>query len=148
MTQAVLASAGTESKSAGLSLSWTLGETAVLSRATPRGFLTEGLHQPSLVIHTLADLPDFLPTSSLSTFSWQVYPNPTADVLSVRFADKAIASDLQVYDAHGRLAISRSLVTDESTLELDFGSYAPGIYWLVARDAQGQVLQSLQCVKL
>ncbi len=60
-----------------------------------------------------------------------MYPNPTADVLTVRFADARVRN-IMVVDAAGRTVMDLS--TGSATVTLDMGPLAPGIYAVTVLD--------------
>lgn len=76
----------------------------------------------------------------------QVYPNPAHDKLSifgVGFDSENI--QLQIIDAQGRSIIEQRLVRHNSALEqeLDVSELANGIYWLVIRQDQSQMIERI-----
>lgn len=60
-----------------------------------------------------------------------LYPNPTADVLTVRFADARVRN-IMVVDAAGRTVMDLS--ANSATATLDMGPLAPGIYAVTVLD--------------
>lgn len=71
--------------------------------------------------------------------SIKVYPNPTAGFVSVK-SDGTIRS-IQMYDAHGRILLTR-LIEDKST-NLDLSAYATGLYYLKVITDKGAKAEKL-----
>lgn len=80
---------------------------------------------------TNADIIEIVPedTTSINNFELMqvsVYPNPTAGVVNVCFAQTGAQTTVQVCDIYGRMLVNE-LVTSE-LMALDFSAYAAGVY--------------------
>lgn len=71
--------------------------------------------------------------------SIQVYPNPANDVINVK-ADNTINS-IQLYDAQGRLLLTKS--ANENSQVLDLSSYSSGIYFINISTSVGKQTQKI-----
>ena len=71
--------------------------------------------------------------------SLQVYPNPTADIVTIK-SDSTINA-IQIYDAQGRLLITK--MTNETLQTIDLSSYATGIYYLSVSTTNGKQTQKI-----
>lgn len=67
--------------------------------------------------------------------TYDIFPNPTADILRVISPDRSIISSYAIYDIHSH-RITQSQV-DHYELELDMQSYATGVYILQLYDRDG-----------
>lgn len=135
----VLSSAGETSKSGKISLSWTLGETAVLRWSTPSGgSVTEGFHQPQLLVSKLEN-----PVVALVS----IVPNPVQSQLQLIIDQKeekeltAILTDVQgrVLTKLTRLGIGKT--------ELNLENYSSGVYFLSIQYTNGLPLQTFKVIK-
>ncbi|MFI5264179.1 MAG: T9SS type A sorting domain-containing protein, partial [Candidatus Kapaibacterium sp.] len=69
----------------------------------------------------------YLPTNGNSNLS--LFPNPSSGILSVRFdAQKAVSSDLGIYDLLGREVKTQKLPAGINTIDLDLGDLPSGSY--------------------
>lgn len=57
-----------------------------------------------------------------------VYPNPATDYLTVIHPSVSISAEIRVYDANGKLAISKKVISQEETI--DISKLAKGIYFV------------------
>ena len=97
--QTVLAAGGNTSEGQNISLSWTLGELAISTLTTEKGFLTEGFHQPEMLVERL----------DAATEKWQpgikvsIAPNPVQQQLYVElFHTEDLDFTLSMYDLNGK----------------------------------------------
>ena len=71
--------------------------------------------------------------------SLQVYPNPTADIITIK--SESTITAIQVYDAQGRLLITK--MTNDNLQTIDLSSYATGIYYLSVSTTSGKQTQKV-----
>ncbi|MCZ2249019.1 MAG: T9SS type A sorting domain-containing protein [Bacteroidia bacterium] len=116
----VVSSAGGAGSSAMGSLEWTVGE-AVINTATDGNFtLTQGFHQPLLVIPTDVQ-------SIEANAAYSVFPNPTADYVRVKFnTDKNQSCNYKLFDIEGKI-IREGVVTTQNP-DISFLNMASGKY--------------------
>lgn len=60
---------------------------------------------------------------------WGVYPNPVSSGFTVRRMDGQ-AGTLRVFDAQGRMVVSRRIQTGERTIRFDAAALENGYYWI------------------
>ncbi len=135
--QAVGASGGTSATNAG-TLDWTLGEFCVTSHSTNHYSWVEGFQQ--------AWLPLSVPTHEApvpADFSLQVYPNPTANYLTIE-SDQEIT--VQLYDLLGRTVTPSTRVPLSTSLNISH--LPPGLYLLHAFDKKGRPLGTAKVQKM
>jgi hypothetical protein len=66
----------------------------------------------------------------------QVFPNPSKDVITFSIQESLSAPiNIRIYDAIGR---PQYITTNDSYLQLDISSLAPGLYIVEFTDALGQ----------
>jgi hypothetical protein len=104
-------------------LEWSAGESAIASHTAPAFLLTEGFHQPGLIITALTE-----PIAA----EWELWPNPVADVLQLR-THIAIASplQLQVYNALGQPVVQWKLEETGRQWQVSLEALAAGTYTVV-----------------
>src|SRR4051812_17636893 len=91
--RSILSSAGYEhSASNSMSLEWTLGELAVTTASNSEFKLTQGFHQPFTKVYTHA-----------AEVTFNVWPNPTADNVTVTANQVVPEATIYVTDMRGRL---------------------------------------------
>ena len=71
--------------------------------------------------------------------SLQIYPNPTSNIVTIK-SDSTINA-IQVYDAQGRLLITK--MTNDNLQTIDLSPYATGIYYLSVSTTSGKQTQKV-----
>jgi hypothetical protein len=142
----VLSAAGNTAKGAGITLDWTLGELAVATVTTSEGLLTQGFHQPMLIVEESVELPTIKLEDGIQ---FSIAPNPVSSSLTIRLdSQREGEGELALWDARGqrlkRAAVDLSLAQQE----WDLGSYASGIYTVTLRDEKGALLRSYKISKI
>lgn len=136
-TPTVLASAGGESTQ----LSWTAGETVVQTLTSSSVVLTQGFHQPNLVITSIAE--PSLPTPATIT----VFPNPVNDQLNIRIEESRELLTVTVFDLQGKLLLPATAPIGNGTHSYDFSTFSAGTYYLRAVDATGKQVKTVKILK-
>lgn len=136
--QEVVATAGNEFTASNQTLSWTMGEVVIETFTVENAAINQGFHQ-SVIIITNIDTEIHFPIEI------EVYPNPTSSTLTVSYsAEVAERVTYMVYNLSGN-CMTAGVILNSKT-ELDFSSYAPGVYILRLIDSKGKV-NSLRIVK-
>lgn len=115
-----------ENTSAGLSISWTLGEVAYTTLSTSSYILTQGFQQGNLFT-TSVDKP------TIAVNDIAIYPNPAKDFVKVKVDIPNIAgkATFDLYDITGRKVISKEMAIEHSVpVELSLSEIRSGIYLL------------------
>ncbi len=136
----VVSSAGKYFTTSEAQLSWTLGETVTATFvAGDFHVLTQGFHQTNLIITSVKELA---PAINL-----EVFPNPTSNILQVRW--EALPEDLilELLDLQGRPLQRASLVSQSTSNQLDLSSYPAGTYLLRIRTDK-QLIKTCQITKI
>ena len=128
----VISSQGGQVTTGVYQLSWTLGEVAVTTNNDRAFMLTEGFHQPLIILHE---------TPLVEDFDREViaFPNPATTRVHVKVS-APLSYDLpvEVHDMTGRLVIRDNLPAGSDLIQLDVGRFYPGTYLIVIRDDTGR----------
>lgn len=92
VTPTVLASSGGEGENGSNSVEWTLGEMSIMTLSQGQNSLTQGFHQPNLLIVNVGDQADL---------GLEIYPNPTQDRLIFNYAGSE-SLQFHLLDINGR----------------------------------------------
>jgi hypothetical protein len=77
----------------------------------------------------------------------QVFPNPAAENVSVRYTDRVTGTmTLELRDATGRMVLSQRAIPGVNQQVIDLGVIAPGAY-LLALTESGKVIRSVRVVR-
>lgn len=88
--------------------------------------------------------PDlFVATSSIQrSFSVNVFPNPTTDLIQVQFSQLIDYCSLELHDVMGRLIMEKSFRSIEHT-DLNFATLTKGIYFLTIRSFDASIVHKI-----
>lgn len=140
----VVAAGGGTAKGTSISLDWTLGEVAIESILSPKILYTQGFHQPVLAVERSKDKRDFI----VRNYSISVFPNPATSILSVQlYFIPVVPLSLSLFDAHGKLVLTKQMPAKSQTLELNVSGYAQGAYYLQIQSADGSIHSSYNIIK-
>ena len=139
----VLSAAGKSTFQSGRYYAYTVGEPFILTLEGATTEFTQGFHQPDF----------FLPvsTSDLDLVAWgiKVFPNPTADVLHIRYsADQDGWLEVSVFDVLGHLVVANTLLRQPDNSQLDCASWQAGVYFLQLRDPATQAFATVRFIRL
>ena len=134
----VLSSSGGSGQSAQASIAWTIGEPVTTTVSDGTSTLTQGFQQPTLLIATAQNEINEL-TSLL------IYPNPTADYVTVKM-DQATQSSYsyRLFDSAGKL-VSEGKATSANP-NISFQGLASGKYTISLLN-QNSKQQSISIIK-
>ena len=141
-----LSPAGSSAAGNTLTLDWTLGELAVQTLSTSNGILTEGFHQPSLVVETNLISPV---DETLTSFHIQVAPNPVRSELNIRLeSEQEGEAIIDLWNLQGQHL--KRIRTDLAggNWKLDMKPYPSGIYQLTFRNKKGSLIQTFKVSKI
>ena len=134
----VLSSSGGSGQTAQVSLAWTIGEPVTTTVSDGTSTLTQGFQQPTLLIATAQNEINEL-TSLL------IYPNPTADYVTVKMDQATQASySYRVFDSAGKL-VSEGKATSANP-NISFQGLASGQYTISLLN-QNSKQQSISIIK-
>ena len=144
--QEVISAAGGNDRTEQTILAWTVGEVATRTLTLPGGLITQGFHQPSLLV-----LP---PESSSGEAAYlpsiAVYPNPTASLLNVAITGKGAAdySILELLDVRGRVISTQQHPDYMPNHQLDLTPLPAASYYLRMARPDGANTQLFTIIKL
>ena len=128
----VIANAGENYYFGDKAISWTLGESIIESFHTDDIFISQGFHQPFIILLEI-------PVNAFPPLHLSVFPNPAEDLLQIEIPDPEINEHylLTLYDINGKSLLSREIyLTDR--IELDIRPYAAGMILLnIERESDG-----------
>lgn len=130
----VLASSGGEGQSGGTSVEWTLGELAISSLEQGDNILTQGFHQPNLIITG---------TKGQVDIGLSLYPNPTHQWLVLEH-DATTSYDYKLHSIQGQQAMNGEIVSGQNILDL---THLPSGHYILTVLSQDEILQSFKIEK-
>ncbi len=129
--QQVVANSGGNIQSGNVSLSWTLGEPLIKTISGSNYSLTQGFHQPNLIVTGLKETP------SLS-YEIDAYPNPVTTTLILHIENPKIGNmSFAIISNFGTIVKSGS-ITDRTT-NIPVQELVPSIYFLRIYDKNKSV---------
>jgi hypothetical protein len=137
----VIGATGRTGVNQGRHFAYTVGESAIWTGIGNARILTQGFHQPEQTRLVYVGEPD------LSAWNIAVFPNPTADVLNVRFStEKGTYLLATVFDAAGRVVLSDERLSDGEVLNCRH--WQPGLYFLVLTDPASRASAITRFIRL
>jgi hypothetical protein len=139
----VVASGGGSGTYNGRNYDWTIGEAVVATLETTGYKFTQGFQQPDVCMA--------VSTESAEVNEWQleVFPNPTADVLNIRFAaEKTGQLHATVYHLTGQLMLHQQVLEHPEGTQIDCQAWQAGVYVLQLIDPATRASTSLRFIRL
>lgn len=139
----VIGVAGKTGTQAGLTFHYTVGEPVITTLTGNTRIVTQGFHQPETCM--------LVSTNDLDIAAWgiEVFPNPTADFLTVRFAsDKSSGLRASVFNLLGQVVLSDERLYQPDGSRLDCSGWQPGVYILQLQDPSTFAVASVRFVRL
>ena len=139
----VVASGGGSGAQANYDLTWTVGEPVIFTLSNQDRVVTQGFHQPDIFTSVATwDL-------DLRALGIEVFPNPTADFVTVRFqAGSSSALAVQAFDVFGRLIGPQELLDIPEGTILDCSNWPAGMYLLRIHDLKTKASATVRVVRL
>jgi hypothetical protein len=121
LCQQVIGSAGGYHHQANKTISWTLGEIAIVTLESENYILTQGFQQGSITITAIIPPPAGLHVNA--------FPNPAGDFLRVQIDDMhQSGAQIRLFDLSGRLVIEQHV--NASPQQVNLTSLSRGTYLL------------------
>ena len=133
----VISSAGDHYVGTNTQWSWTIGEPVIQTYSGSNAMLSQGLHQPSLIITGIED--------KKAGAAFKVYPNPAGEMINIESSNKGATYSVTLYDLSGKLLLSETANAGTSTI--NFSGYANGTYVLNLTDEQSQIIKTVKVQK-
>lgn len=122
LTPDVYSTSGDYYQGSNASISWTLGEVVIETFSSSTSILTQGFQQPSYVITSLKENPEF-------KYDIKVYPNPSSDILNIKVMTTDLSElNIVLYDLNGKKLLEQKVMGQETQLNLF--QYTEGTYIL------------------
>ncbi|MDF2436050.1 MAG: hypothetical protein K0Q95_426 [Bacteroidota bacterium] len=132
----VISCSGNSFNNGGNQLDWTLGEPVTSTLSGGNNALSQGFHQPDLLITSLNELQlDYL---------LNVYPNPTTDIVHLQFTDLKVTVSIELFTSEGKLLESQKVNSNEAQLSLL--KYKAGTYLLSVKES-GSAAKTFRIIK-
>ena len=139
----VVASAGRSAVLSGRHWTYTVGEPIIMTLTGSSHVLTQGFNQP--------EFARVVSTTELDLDAWQlaVFPNPTTDFLTVRYAaDRNSGLIATVFDLLGKIVyMPRELPLAQGS-EIDCSAWLPGVYLLQLQDPASGATATVRFIRL
>ncbi|NUO03052.1 MAG: T9SS type A sorting domain-containing protein [Saprospiraceae bacterium] len=151
-SRAVVASAGGESQSSNVHLSWTLGEMSVATVSLAQGeLLTEGFQQPDILRVEPVESPSLLPAAGTAPAeAITIAPNPVSTKLNIRIPKtrNQEALTVELFDANARKIRDGRIEPGMSTAEWDMSTQPSGTYWLRIIAPGARQIENFRVIKI
>lgn len=132
ISQEVIASSGDYFTNPEASLSWTLGEPVVETFENGNVTLTQGFHQPEIILTAIKEPKG-------KDYEINVFPNPAVDIVNIDLElgnEEVIA--VQLYNMKGERLINKKF--QQRLFQLDLSSLASANYLLSLRRLNGELI--------
>ena len=138
-TQEIIASGGEHFENAEGSVSWTIGKLVHETLSSGEFILSQGFHQPEVVVDGITDLPRL-------GLQLRAFPNPAHDQLQLEFTEgfQPGSFSIQLIDLYGRPHLEQDL--DDPLTAFDF-SKLPGGSYLLRIHGNGQAVHTFKVIK-
>lgn len=140
ITPEVISSAGDHYENGSYQLSWTLGEVAVQTYDNGSNILTEGFHQPEILITSIEE-------ENLTDIDLTIFPNPTTQFVNIQLRNNEADMTASVLDMSGKTVMTKSIVAYQAESGFDLGNLAAGGYLLQILDNDGKFRSTHQIQK-
>ncbi len=120
--QEVVGSAGNSHQVGDMTISWTLGEMVIESFFLDDLILTQGMHQPVLIVTSVEDC-------IACSYEFALYPNPAAEYVLLEFNNAEVAAfNYRLINASGHILDFGNI--DQSLQRINLSDYKNGYYIL------------------
>jgi len=162
----VTASGGTTLKKGNVQLEFTVGETCINTLSSATNKITQGFHQPNILVQKFADpSPPYASDPSRppqgggenaeefseseremqnSELEINVFPNPVTDFVNITSVSNE-QINLTLTDAQGK--IIQQLKYNAQLTQIDFTKLNAGTYFIVAQSVNGQLRNTYKVIK-
>ncbi len=146
----VVSSYGGSGNAGGNYFEWTMGEPRVESIQKPDYLYSQGFHQPLVYIIpvTQTDTAILVKSDKMRII---VFPNPVSSVLSVKIEmPETKPLVLELVDVNSRLLQRKNITAgfNKNQVEFQMTGYIGGSYYLMVRDTNGVIINTVKLVKL
>ena len=141
----LISSSGDYYETVDFTLSWSIGECMTETFIGTNNTLTQGFHQDRY------DIPSVVEEMPVLEFDISVYPNPATDVITLSIISQngeVVVDDnykVNLTDFSGKILFVDEII--ETNKQINFASYASGIYFLAVTNSQNKTLKSFKIIK-
>ena len=140
ITPEVVASAGEHFENGNVQLSWTLGEIAVSTYDNGGNILTEGFHQPELLITSIEEVSEL-------DMMVNIFPNPTSDFINIEFTGNKTDMLVELFDMNGKEVSRVDVDAYQMETGINVSNMAAGGYLLRLTEENGKYVSTHQIQK-
>lgn len=134
----LISSAGKEAQNSQTQMSYSIGELIVATGATSDGSVTQGYQQSNLTVTGIK--------SNTNKELIKIYPNPTADIVTLESSQLSEVTSLQLLDEKGTLVWSNGKISSDR-IQISLESYAAGIYFLKVNSNSPDLSNQFRIIK-
>ncbi|MEL6863718.1 MAG: T9SS type A sorting domain-containing protein [Bacteroidota bacterium] len=120
-------------------MSFTIGEIITETTESDDAILTQGFHQPTLMITAVDDLDEQIAA--------RAFPNPTADIVNIELDDPSAISYLEILSSTGQVLLSQRVSPSSNIHSFDLSDWVGGTYLLQLVDEDQQILKTFKIIK-
>lgn len=136
--QEVVSSAGNNHQAGDIAISWTLGEVAIASFFSDDLILTQGMHQPVLIVTSVEDC-------IACSYKFVLYPNPAAEYVMLEFDNTGVAAfNYRLFNASGSILDFGSI--DQSGQRIKLSDYKNG-YYILSIYEENKLVKTFNIIK-
>ena len=133
ISQQVFASAGKGSAS----FDYTIGEPLTLPFQNIRAAITQGFHQPQIVVVSTENL--------VENYGISLFPNPTAHFLSVQ-TNISEPISVEIIDVSGKNLIVQNNINANNPIAVE--SISAGVYFAIFRNTKNKIVAKSKFIKI
>ncbi len=143
----VLAAGGDINFNNQVSLEWTIGEMAVTTLYTESTMITEGYHQPRIIVAEFYE-PHSFNMDPTPSHQISVAPNPTESIVNIQMQfEEESEMFISIFNLAG-IQQKRIKKTSTDSFEMDLSDFPPGIYLIRFTNSKGRILRTFKLSKI
>ncbi len=145
----VLATGGGIDSTTQMSLEWTLGEIAVTTLSSETIMITEGYHQPWLVVSEYDDSSITNTSTANLDFQIKINPNPVKSFVNIQMQSSENSEIfINLYSLEGKQMMGKLKKQSSDYFEIDLSDLSSGLYLLRFTNLNGDVIQTYKLSKI
>jgi len=131
----MVGASGTYTVTAGLGISWTLGEVVTLTSVSPTEAVTQGFQQGDIWVVSVNDAIG-------KNLSINVFPNPVVNYVQIKTQSTI---GLTILSTEGKLIQTKQI--NGTQTEIDMSEYSRGVYFFHFADSDGINFKIVRVIK-
>ena len=138
----IIASSGDYFTNGNNALSWTIGETVIETYSNSNNVLSQGFQQPYYLITDLNE-------NSSAKISVTIYPNPSANFLTINFsAETKSPLTIEIIDITGNSVLKKFVPAKTIKSEIDISQFAQAVYFLKINSSEQTIVNTYKIQKI